>query len=144
MSDHEDESGLTRSELARLTGCNIETIRYYEKTGMLPDPPRTGAGYRVYSGGHVARLRFILRARELGFPMDDIRGLLGLDDGTAPTCAEVKVRTKRHLADVRAKIADLKRIESVLSETAARCSGDQVPDCPILNAISSRERYLVG
>ena len=136
MSDHESESGLTRGDLARATGCNIETIRYYEKTGILPDPPRTGAGYRIYSGVHATRLRFILRARELGFSMEDIRGLLGLEDGTAPTCAEVKVRTERHLADVRARIVDLRRIEAVLAETATRCSGAEVPDCPVLDAIS--------
>jgi len=136
MPDHESESSLTRGELARATGCNIETIRYYEKTGMLPDPPRTGAGYRVYSAGHVARLRFILRARELGFSMDDIRGLLGLEDGAAPTCAVVKERTERHLADVRAKIADLKRMEAILAKTVAQCSGADVPDCPVLETLS--------
>ena len=138
MLDHKTESGLTRGELARATGCNIETIRYYEKTGMLPDPPRTGAGYRVYSADHGARLRFILRARELGFSMEDIRGLLGLEDSAAPTCAEVKERTERHLADVRARIADLRRIEKVLSATAARCSGGEVPDCPVLDALASQ------
>ncbi|UAB91670.1 helix-turn-helix domain-containing protein (plasmid) [Ruegeria sp. SCSIO 43209] len=136
MTDHERESGFTRGDLARAAGCNIETIRYYEKTGLLPDPPRTAAGYRIYSVAHATRLRFILRARELGFSMEDIRGLMGLEDGTAPTCAEVKERTERHLADVRAKIADLRRIEKVLSVTAARCSGESVPDCPVLDAIS--------
>ena len=135
MIDHERESGFTRGDLARTTGCNIETIRYYEKTGLLPDPPRTDAGYRIYSAAHTTRLRFILRARELGFSMEDIRGLLGLGDGTAPTCAEVKERTERHLADVRAKIADLRRIEKVLSVTAARCSGEDVPDCPVLETL---------
>ncbi|MBR28208.1 MAG: MerR family transcriptional regulator [Rhodobacteraceae bacterium] len=135
MIDHERESGFTRGDLARTTGCNIETIRYYEKTGLLPDPPRTDAGYRIYSAAHATRLRFILRARELGFSMEDIRGLLGLGDGTAPTCAEVKERTERHLADVRAKIADLRRIEKVLSVTAARCSGEDVPDCPVLETL---------
>jgi len=137
MPDHESESGLTRGELARTTGCNIETIRYYEKTGMLPDPPRTEAGYRVYSANHVARLRFILRARELGFSMEDIRGLLGLEDGAAPTCAEIKERTERHLSDVRARIDDLRRIEKVLSATAARCSGEEVPECPILESLEA-------
>ena len=137
MSDHERESGFTRGDLARTTGCNIETIRYYEKTGLLPDPPRTDAGYRIYSAAHATRLRFILRARELGFSMEDIRGLMGLEDGTAPTCAEVKERTERHLADVRAKIADLRRIETVLAATASRCSGAEVPDCPVLDAISN-------
>ena len=136
MIDHERESGLTRGDLARRTGCNIETIRYYEKTGMLPNPPRTEAGYRVYSAMHAARLRFILRARELGFTIEEIRGLLGLVDGGAPTCAEVKERAERHLADIRAKIADLRRIERVLAATAARCSGDDVPECPILDALA--------
>ena len=135
MSDHECESGLTRGDLARATGCNIETIRYYEKTGLLPDPPRTDAGYRIYSAAHATRLRFILRARELGFSMEDIRRLMGLGDGMAPTCAEVKERTERHLADVRTKIADLRRIEKVLSVTAARCSGEDVPDCPVLETL---------
>lgn len=137
MSDHERESGFTRGDLARATGCNIETIRYYEKTGLLPDPPRTDAGYRIYSAAHATRLRFILRARELGFSMEDIRGLMGLEDGAAPTCAEVKERTERHLADVRAKIADLRRIEKVLSVTAARCSGEDVPDCPVLETLEN-------
>lgn len=137
MIDHERESGFTRGDLARATGCNIETIRYYEKTGLLPDPPRTNAGYRIYSAAHATRLGFILRARELGFSMEDIRGLLGLGDGTAPTCAEIKERTERHLSDVRTKIADLKQIEHVLAKTAARCSGEQVPECPILDALSA-------
>lgn len=135
MIDHESESSLTRGDLARATGCNIETIRYYEKTGLLPDPPRTNAGYRIYATAHTTRLRFILRARELGFSMEDIRGLLGLEDGAAPTCAEVKERTERHLADVRAKIGDLRQIEKVLALTAARCSGEDVPDCPVLETL---------
>jgi len=135
VPDHDSESGITRGELARTTGCNIETIRYYEKTGLLPDPPRTEGGYRIYSAGHASRLRFILRARELGFAMVDIRGLLGLEDGAAPTCAEVKERTEHHLADVRARIADLRRIEEVLSTTAARCSGEDVPECAVLEAL---------
>lgn len=136
MSDHVSGAGLQRAQLARRTGCNLETIRYYEKTGMMPDPPRTAAGYRVYDHGHVARLRFILRARELGFTIEEIRGLLDLVDGGNQTCAEVKERTERHLADVRAKIADLRRIEKVLAVTAARCSGAEVPQCPVLEALA--------
>jgi MerR family mercuric resistance operon transcriptional regulator len=136
MPDHETESGLTRGELARATGCNIETIRYYEKSCLLPDPPRTAAGYRIYAAAHVARLRFILRARELGFTLDDIRGLLGLEDGTVPSCGEVKALTDRHLTDVRAKIADLRRIEAALARTAAQCSGANVPQCPVLETLA--------
>lgn len=137
MSDHVSGRGLQRAKLARRTGCNLETIRYYEKIGMMPDPPRTASGYRVYDEGHVSRLRFILRARELGFAIEHIRGLLELVDGGTQTCAEVKERTERHLADVRAKIADLRRIEKVLAATAAQCSGDDVPECPVLEALAS-------
>lgn len=137
MTDHVSGKRLQRAELARRTGCNLETIRYYEKTGMMPDPPRTTSGYRVYDDSHLSRLRFILRARELGFSIEQIRGLLDLVDGGTQTCAEVKERTDRHLADVRAKIADLKRIEKVLAATAAQCSGEDVPECPVLEALAS-------
>ena len=142
MNDHVSAKRLSgntlqRAELARRTGCNLETIRYYEKIKMIPDPPRTASGYRVYDDSHVSRLHFILRARELGFSIEHIRGLLDLVDGGTQTCAEVKERTERHLADVRAKIADLKRIEKVLAATAAQCSGEDVPDCPVLEALAS-------
>lgn len=136
MADFMRETTLTRGRLAKATGCHIETIRYYETTGMLPDPPRTRAGHRVYESSHVARLRFILRARELGFAVEDIRGLLGLGDGAVPTCAEVKARTERHLTDIRARISDLKRIEATLAGTAALCSGKAVPDCPVLETLA--------
>jgi MerR family mercuric resistance operon transcriptional regulator len=135
MSDHASGKGLQRSELARRTGCNLETIRYYEKIGMMPDPPRTPSGYRVYDTEHVSRLKFIMRARELGFSIEETRGLLDLVDGGDQTCAEVKERTELHLADVRAKIADLRRIERVLSATAARCSGEAVPECAVLKTL---------
>jgi MerR family mercuric resistance operon transcriptional regulator len=137
MADHVSGRGLQRAELARRTGCNLETIRYYEKIGVMPDPPRTASGYRLYDDSHVSRLRFILRARELGFTIEQTRGLLDLVDGGTQTCAEVKERTGLHLAEVRAKIADLKRIEKVLATTVARCSGEDVPECPILDALTS-------
>ncbi len=136
MVDHVSAKGLSRGELARRTGCNLETIRYYERIGLMPDPPRRGSGYRVYDAGHVSRLRFILRAREAGFTIEEIRGLLALVDSGTQTCAEVKERTERHLAEVRAKIADLGRIERVLAATAAQCSGTEVPHCPILEALA--------
>ena len=137
MADHEIARGLKRGELARRTGCNLETIRYYEKIGLLPEPPRSASDYRVYDESHISRLRFILRGRELGFAIDEIRGLLELVDGGTQTCAEVKARTEHHLIDVRAKITDLKRIETILARTAAQCSGDAIPECPVLEALSS-------
>ncbi|MGE3506999.1 MAG: helix-turn-helix domain-containing protein [Alphaproteobacteria bacterium] len=136
MGDHVSGSALRRAELAMRTGCNLETIRYYAKIGILPEPPRTSGGHRLFDEGHVSRLRFILRARELGFSISDIRGLLTLVDGGLQTCAEVKACTEQHLADVRTKIADLRHIEKVLAATAAKCSGDTAPECPILAALS--------
>lgn len=137
MKTPSSSAGLQRAELAQRTGCNLETIRYYEKIGLMREPLRTNAGYRIYADADISRLRFVLRARELGFTIDEIRGLLELVDGGTQTCAEVKSRTDRHLADVRAKIADLKRIEAVLASTASLCSGENVPHCPVLDALSS-------
>jgi len=135
----ESSARFYRAELARQSGCHLETIRYYEKIGMLPEPPRTAAGYRVYDADHLARLRFILRARELGFSIDEIRGLTDLVDDGDPSCGEVKARTEAHLADVRAKIADLARIEQVLADTLACCPGDDRSDCPILETLAAGE-----
>ena len=136
MGDHAFGKTLQRAELARRTGCNLETIRYYEKIGIMPDPPRTAAGYRTYTEEHVSRLRFIMRARELGFAIEDSRALLELIDSGAHTCAEVKDRTERHLRDVRARIADLQRMEEALVQTASRCSGDDVPECAMLETLA--------
>jgi MerR family mercuric resistance operon transcriptional regulator len=137
MRDHAPDKTLQRAALAQQAGCNPETVRYYEKIGVLPDPPRTASGYRVYDQHHLARLRFVLRARELGFTIDEIRGLLDLVATGAWTCAEIKVRTERHLADVRAKLVDLRRIEKTLATTAAQCAGDERPQCPILDALNT-------
>ena len=110
--------------MARATGCNLETIRYYEKIGIMPDPPRSTKGYRSYNDAHVKRLKFVMRSRDLGFSLEEVRGLLGLVDDRSRTCAEVQIIAENHLTDVQAKIADLQRIERVLSDTVARCTGD--------------------
>jgi MerR family mercuric resistance operon transcriptional regulator len=128
---------LKRSDLARLTGCNIETIRYYETIGIMPEPPRTPKNYRSYDAGHVARLRFVLRARDLGFTLDEIRDLLALVDRKAGSCADVQAIALRHIAAVRSKIADLTRIEAVLSETVAQCTGEALPDCAVIEALGA-------
>lgn len=131
----EQQVGILRAQLARKTGCNLETIRYYEKVGLLPGPPRSSNGYRVYSPELVQRLQFILRARDLGYAMDEIRSLLSLTDTGAQTCAEVMARTELHLEDVRRRIADLQKIEVTLATTLARCTGDDVAECPIPEAL---------
>jgi len=127
-------AGLTIGALSRRTGCNIETIRFYEKRGLVPVPPRTEGGHRVYGGEHLRRLGFIRRSRELGFALDEIRALLRLVDGHH-TCAEVQAVVLEHLASVRQKITDLQRLERTLSEVADRCTGDAVPECPIVEAL---------
>ena len=128
-------NALRRIDLARATGCNLETIRYYETVGIMPDPPRTPKGYRSYDGTHVRRLKFVMRSRDLGFSLEEIRGLLGLVDDRTQTCAQVQTVAEAHLEDVKAKIADLERIERVLSETVARCTGDAAPECAVIDAL---------
>ena len=134
--DHGVASDLKRSDLARLTGCNLETIRYYEGVGLMPDPPRSPAGHRRYGAAHVERLGFIMRARELGFTMEEIKGLLSMVDRGSHTCAEVEKRGRHHLDVVRAKIMDLQNIETILAETIAKCSGSDNPECPLLTVLS--------
>ncbi len=135
-NDHRSVKILRRGDLARLTGCNLETIRYYETIGVMPEPPRSSKNYRVYDDTHVTRLRFVMRARELGFTLDEVRDLLAMVDGGQQTCGEVQALATAHLATVRAKIADLRRIEHVLSSTVAQCTGDDVPECPVIDALT--------
>ena len=120
---------------ARTSGVHVETIRYYERIGLVRAPPRSAAGQRRYGPAEIRRLRFVRRARELGFSLDEIRTLLGLADG-GPACAEVCALALRHLAEIRCKIADLERMGATLAATAARCAGDAAPDCPILDALA--------
>jgi len=126
---------LSRGALARKSGVNAETIRYYEKAGLVPDPPRSAGGHRLYGPPHVQRLAFIRRCRELGFSLDAIRNLLGLVDGGQYTCAEVLEIAQLHVADIRSKIRDLERIEKALLELTDQCSGKAAPECAIVNTL---------
>jgi MerR family mercuric resistance operon transcriptional regulator len=124
--------------LSKRTGVHIETIRYYERVGMLPAPPRSSGGHRLYGADHLKRLGFIRRSRELGFALEEIRTLLRLVGGGDYTCAEVRGIALDHLAQVRAKIGDLQRMEETLAATVARCDGSEAPDCPIIDALLAR------
>ncbi|MPZ32997.1 MAG: MerR family DNA-binding protein [Rhodospirillales bacterium] len=135
MSGRSSVKSLQRAELAKRTGCNLETVRYYEKVGLLPEPPRTAGGYRSYDTTHERRLSFVLRARELGFSLDEIRELLHLVDERDQPCAEARAVAATHLDDVRAKIADLKRMERVLKDVVAQCADGTLPDCPLIETL---------
>jgi len=126
---------LTIGALSKQTGVNIETIRFYERIGILPKPPRSVGGHRIYGHDQLMRLGFVRRSRELGFSLQEVRGLLQLVDGGHYTCAEVKAITVDHLADVRRKIADLRRLERTLADVAGKCRGGKVPDCPVIEAL---------
>jgi len=131
-------TGIQIGELSRRTGCNIVTIRYYEQIALLPAPARSAGRYRVYDTADVRRLAFIRRSRELGFTLDEVRTLLSLSAGDGQdTCANVREVAERHLADVRAKIADLQAMEHVLADAVRRCAAGEVPGCPIIDALSA-------
>jgi MerR family transcriptional regulator, mercuric resistance operon regulatory protein len=125
-------------ELSRLSGVNIETIRYYERIKILPAPRRTASGRRVYTATELRTVAFIRRARELGFSLNEIRALLRLGAPGMASCREVKVIAANHLEDIRAKLLDLKKLERLLAKTVARCSGKTVPHCPVLDILDIR------
>jgi MerR family mercuric resistance operon transcriptional regulator len=131
-------------QLSRLSGVNIETIRYYERIKMLPAPPRTASGRRVYDSTHLRILSFIRRSRELGFSLDEIRALTRLGGPEKATCREVREIAAHHLDGIRAKLDDLTKLERLLAKTVARCSGNVAPDCPVLDILDSRRQNSVG
>lgn len=125
----------TIGKLGKATGVNLETIRYYERIGMLPAPSRTGAGYRMFKESDAQRLRFIKRGRELGFSLDEIRALVALADRPGQSCADVDFLVQTHLVEVRQRIADLQRLEAELQRLAG-CSESSVSECRIIDALS--------
>jgi len=136
--------------LAGGAGVHLETVRYYERIGLMPEPGRTEGGHRSYSAAHVRRLRFIRRSRELGFTLDDIRALLELAEPGRASCGEVQKRAALHLEGVRAKLTDLAKMEKLLANTVAQCSGDRSPACPVLEMLDApqsgadRQHHAVG
>ncbi len=121
--------------LGRETGCKVETIRYYERFGLLPAPPRSLGNYRLYGAAHLQRLAFIRRARALGFSIGEVRKLLELAEHRQRPCAEARRVAAAHLAGVRARIADLRVMERVLATTVARCGRTRGVHCPLIEAL---------
>ena len=130
-----DTGRIAIGALSKGTGTNIETIRYYERVGLLPAPARSSGGYRLYGTDHLKRLSFIRRARALGFSVAEVRTLLTLADQRRRPCAEVRTVAAGHLEDVKGKIADLKTMERVLADTIARCKAGSGSHCPMIDAL---------
>ncbi|MFB6286246.1 MAG: Zn(2+)-responsive transcriptional regulator, partial [Candidatus Bipolaricaulia bacterium] len=129
--------GMTRGEIAEKADVNPETLRYYERKELIPKPPRSDGGFRLYDESYVDRLRFIQRAQDLGFTLAEIQDLLELRVDDEATCQDVKAQAEDKLRDVEEKIRDLKRIRDALSGLATACEGSEGPTsaCPILDAM---------
>ena len=135
MSEFRNARGYPIGEMSKRTGVNIETIRYYERIKIMPQPDRTAGGNRQYNYDQLKRLSFIKTSRELGFNINEIRALLEMVDEQDFTCGEVHELTIGHLASVREKIKGLRKLEKALVSMASECSQGDVPDCPILETL---------
>lgn len=123
------------SEAAAASGCHLETIRYYERIGLMPRPDRQVNGYRTYTPAEVDRLHFISRGRELGFSIEEIRSLLQLDDAPCLSCGDVDRLARKHLADIQRKIIELQRMAVELEDVIGHCAGGERDSCTILGAL---------
>lgn len=130
---------LTIGELGKATETKVETIRYYERIGLLPKPPRTDGNYRAYDKADLGRLSFIRRARDLGFPLDQVRALLSLSDDRGRDCATVDALARDHLAEVERKVTDLTALRRELAALINSCSGGTVAECRIIEALGPSE-----
>jgi Cu(I)-responsive transcriptional regulator len=131
-----EKSVLSVGELAKATGTKVETIRWYEKVGILPAPARTAGNYRAYGREHLNRLSFVRRGRDLGFTLDEVRALLELADQRDRDCGEVDAIARQHLADVERKIADLTALAVELRSVVEQCHGGTVSECRIIEALA--------
>ncbi len=131
---------LTIGQVAKRSGIGLETVRFYERKGLIEEPPRTDSGYRQYPEEAVGRIRFIRRAKELGFALKEISELLSLRVDPDTTCADVREQTELKIADVEEKIRALQTIKTALEKLAVSCTGSgPASECPILEALDSQE-----
>lgn len=135
MKKHSNGGVYLIGEMSRQTGVNIETVRYYERIGMMPKPNRSEGGNRLYNTEQLQRLFFIKRCREIGFHLSEIKILLSMVDNTEVTCSEVHDITIKHIADVKRKIKDLRKLEKVLTKMASECNQGNIPECPIIETL---------
>lgn len=130
-------SSLSIGELARAAGIGVETVRYYERQGLIPEPPRRASGYRMYPPGTIDRLRFIRRAKDLGFSLGEINDLLSLAGQPEGDRGQVKRIAKGKLDEIEQRIRDLDNMRAVLAHLTAQCSGHgPIHDCPIIESLA--------
>ncbi len=137
MQEHSAKAAFGVGDLARASQCKVETVRYYEKIGLMPIPQRTEGGHRIYHQPELKRLIFIRRSRDLGFSVAQVRDLLRFVDEPNHTCGEVKALTLTQSEEVQRKIDDLQRLHKALLEMADRCKGESysLEHCPIIDAL---------
>lgn len=131
-----EQDHLAIGDLARITGTTVETIRYYERTDLLPRPARTTGNYRSYTQHHLGRLSFIRRARDLGFSIEQIKALLDLADQSGRPCEAVDVIARQHLAEVERKLADLGALQRELTALLGQCRHGTVAECRIIETLA--------
>lgn len=137
-----DVKPLTRGQVAASSGLDIETVRFYERQGLIKDPPRSEAGYRQYSEADVSRLHFVKRAKELGFSLKEIADLLTLQGKPDLSRTEVRTQAEAKLADIEEKIRDLTSIKAALLQLTRACSGQGTAEtCPIMEALTQEEQH---
>lgn len=134
----------TIGRLARASGCKVQTIRYYEQIGLMPEPPRSAGNQRLYGPDHADRLSFIRHGRELGFPLSAIRELLSLVDDPKQTCDTADRIARVHLSGVEKRIAALSVLKDELERMIRLCNGGQVDECRIIDALSTHSKHLSG
>ena len=137
LADAKSQGFHNIGEAASLTGVSAKMIRHYESIDLIPEAGRTFAGYRIYTDNDLHRIRFIKRARTLGFSMKEITNLLGLWDDRARASADVKKLAHAHANALAERIAEMQGMQRTLEDLARRCHGDARPDCPILDDLSS-------
>ncbi len=130
-----DQDLMTIGQAAKASGISAKMLRYYERVGLLPDPPRTDAGYRLYAPEDVHTLRFVRRARDLGFSVEQILNLLGLWQDRTRASADVKSVAAAHVRELRDKIEAMEQMARTLEDLIAHCHGDERPECPILEEL---------
>lgn len=133
------EGPFTIGALSRRSGCTVDTIRYYERFGLLPEPPRTAGGHRLYNRRHVERLNFIRRSRQLALPLERIRQMLGRLERTGYQCAEAKVLLQGQLTETRGRIKELRALESSLKTMLAACGEADAASCAVIESLFADE-----